>query len=317
MSKSIHHVSLAAVAAASALALACTDALTPQRIEPLVDRVVLVSIDGLRADALGEMPSLTAHLGQAVWSGRMQTITPALTVPGHLAMFTGRDVAALGIQSNELDVQAAVILAANGASTVFKWNRTAGGTSIALAAFSLIPPRNADAARAFFEVDSLVSTGAEAGPIVDQAIEIATRPDAPSILFVHLPTVDLAGHDHGWTHEAGELTEPYRAAVAEADAQLARLLTAVAPQVADGRVAVIITSDHGGGHGDGCAPGVPAEREHCTAHPGDRTIPLVLLSTAGSPAELTGTPSITQVAPTIAHLLGLPVPITVPPSLLD
>src|SRR5688572_6554256 len=66
-------------------------------------RVVLVSIDGLRADALGEMPGLSALRERAQWTDSMLSVVPSVTVPGHLSLFSGRDVTAFGVTTNTLD----------------------------------------------------------------------------------------------------------------------------------------------------------------------------------------------------------------------
>src|SRR3954470_12924983 len=54
---------------------------------PAVNRVVVVSIDGLRGDAVSKMPALAALESRAAWTDSMQTVVPSLTVPGHLSMF--------------------------------------------------------------------------------------------------------------------------------------------------------------------------------------------------------------------------------------
>lgn len=281
---------------------------------PAVSRVVLVSVDGLRGDALQHMPALQALRARAAWTDSMLSVTPALTVPGHLAMFTGRDVTRFGLVSNTLDRAAGATLVFNRATTVFQWVRSSGGTSAALVGASLVPTAQLSEAAEFFAIDEVVSVGAEPAAIGAQAVAAATRPDAPSLLFVHVPTVDFAGHDHGWirtdtTAADGRdvLGARYLEAVRAADAAIATLWQALQPAVDGGEVALVVTADHGGGHGDGCVSGVDASREHCTASDEDRAIPFVLLATDAA-GRLPGRPAVTQVAPTIAALLGIDIP---------
>ena len=288
---------------------------------PAVSRVVMVSIDGLRADALAHMPALGALLERAAWSDSMLSVTPSLTVPGHLAMFTGRDVTQFGLVSNTLDRAAGATLVFNRASTVFQWVRGAGGRTAALVGASLVPEAQLAEASEFFAIDEMVSVGAEPATIAGQAVAIATRADAPALLFVHVPTVDFAGHDHGWirtdTTAAGGrdvLGARYVQAVRDADAAIGTLWAALQPAVDRGEVALVVTADHGGGHGDGCTSGVEASREHCTADAADRAIPFVLLSKDAT-GRLPGRPAITQVAPTIARLMGIDVPSGTGPAL--
>ena len=271
-------------------------------------RIVLVSVDGLRADAIDHMPTLSAMRARAQWTDSMMTIVPSITVPGHLSLFSGRDVTALGVTSNSLDQSAAITLAVNGATSVFEWVRSSGGRSVAIIGGQLVPQHQLAMAQTFFGLDALHAAPEATTAIVDQAIGVATSVDAPTMLFVHVSSVDAAGHLFGWVGADGVLTPDYIAAVAAVDAQLARLVAALEPALGSGDLALAITADHGGGHGEGCVAGISATREHCTSEIGDRRIPYLLVG-AGIPAgRLPGTPSITQVAPTLGRLMRARVP---------
>ena len=276
--------------------------------EPAVGRVVLVTVDGLRADALTHMPALSALRDRAQWSDSMQTVVPSLTVPGHLSLFSGRDVTTLGVTTNSLDETAAMALLMNGATSIFQWVRSSGGTSTAIIGGALVPPSQIEMAKAFFGLTALISAPEATSSIVDGAISVATDPAAPTILFVHISAVDAAGHSAGWVDGNGSLTPAYIAAVASVDGQLARLISALDPAIAAGDAALAITADHGGGHGEGCVSGIAATYEHCTAHTGDRRIPWLLVGASVTPGRLAGTPAITQAAATLANLLKVDRP---------
>ena len=276
-------------------------------------RVVLVSVDGLRGDAMASMPTLSALRDRGLWTDSMHTVLPALTVPGHLSMLTGRDVTTLGITSNDLDASKAIALDINGASTVFAWVRGAGGSSAAVAGAALVPAgRRADAQR-LFAVDTLMAADLAEDSVRGRAIALE-RSRQPTLLFVHFSGADLAGHDSGWivpgvTTAAGtdSLAPHYRAAAVHVDSAIAGIWAAVAADVEAGRIAFIVTADHGGGHGDHCVatPDVPAFREHCTSAGGDQLIPFVLVAKGVAHAKLPTSARITQVAPTIAKLLAI------------
>ena len=277
---------------------------------PVVQRVVLVSVDGLRGDAMRDMPMLSSLAERGMWTDSMQTVVPALTVPGHLAMLTGRDVTTLGVRINEIDSTAAFGLIFSGVSTVFDWTRGGGGTSEAIAGANLVSASLREGAQAFFGVDTLIATDANGDAIMDRAIAAVSAANPPTLLFVHLPDADAVGHESGWivpgevtADNADILSEPYLAAVRRVDASIARLWEAVAPDVQAGRTALIVTADHGGGHGEGCTASAPAFKEHCTVVSGDRLIPFVLVARDLTPRRLEGSPRITQVGPTIASLL--------------
>ena len=277
-------------------------------------RVVLVSVDGLRADALAEMPALSALRARAQWTDSMQTVVPAITVPGHLSLFSGRDVTTLGVTTNDLDERAAIALLMNGASSIFQWVRSAGGRSVAIIGGQLVPAHQLGTAQTFFGLDALHAAPEATHAIIDQAIGVATAVDAPEILFVHIGAVDAAGHGAGWVGTDGRPTTAYLAAIRDVDAQLARLTAALEPSLAAGELAFAITADHGGGDGAGCVTSIPASHEHCTAQPGDRRIPFLLVGSGLPVGRLAGTPSITRVAPTLAELLRVDRPSQVSPG---
>jgi predicted AlkP superfamily pyrophosphatase or phosphodiesterase len=282
---------------------------------PSVTRVVVISVDGLRGDALQSMPSMSALRQRALWTDSMQTVVPSLTVPGHISMFTGRDVTAIGITSNTLDQSAGLALAINNATTMFQWVKATGGTSIALVGQSLVAPADLEQARAFFGIDEVYAVTSSLDTLRDRAIALATQPNAPTLLFVHIPTVDYAGHDFGWIRSdvssaaAGDvLGVEYLNAVRGADGVISAIWHALQPSVDAGDVALVVAADHGGGHGEGCVAGMPASREHCTNQAADRTIPFMLIAKGVTGQRLAGFPTITQVAPSIARMLGASPP---------
>ena len=260
------------------------------------------------------MPATSALRARAMWTDSMQTVVPSLTVPGHLSMFTGRDVTALGITTNTLDEAAGLALRINGATTMFQWVKSAGGTSVALVGKSLVAPSDLEQARAFFGIDEVLSVTANLDTLRDEAITLATRPNAPTLLFVHIPTVDYAGHDFGWTRPGvatggGDvLGADYLNAVRDADVVVDAIWKALEQSVDAGDVALVVTADHGGGHGEGCVAGMPEAREHCTAAPEDRTTPFLLLAKGVPGKRLAGWPTIMQVAPSVAKMLGTSPP---------
>jgi arylsulfatase A-like enzyme len=273
-----------------------------------VQRVILVSLDGVRADALQHLPTVVGLTQRGVWTDAMHTVVPALTLPAHLSMLTGRDVTEYGITVNTMDVGVAAVMRINGMTPMFAWAREANVRSAAVAGMSLIPPAQRAEAQSFFAVDTLVATDGDAPLLAGAAISLLRSDASVGMMFVHFPDADFAGHTYGWIGGDGAHTAAYRAALARMDSALATFWTEIAPSVEAGQTAVIITADHGGGHGEGCTSGEAATHTHCTAHPGDRLVPFVLVAKNVAPAKLTGELAITQVAPTIGALLGLPIP---------
>jgi arylsulfatase A-like enzyme len=272
------------------------------------ERVILVSLDGVRADALQHLPTVAALTQRGLWTDAMHTVLPALTLPAHLSMLTGRDVTEYGITMNTMDVGVAAVMRINGITPMFAWARAASVRSAAVAGMSLIPPAQRAEAQSFFALDTLVATDGDAPLLSGAAIALLRADTSVKMMFVHFPDADFAGHTYGWIEGNGAHTAAYRAALARLDSALATLWNEVAPSVDAGHTAVIITADHGGGHGEGCTSGEVATHTHCTAHPGDRLVPFVLVAKGLVPAKLGGDLSITQVAPTVGALLKLPMP---------
>jgi len=271
-------------------------------------RVILISIDGARADALPYLSTVASLTERAVWTDAMQTVLPALTLPAHLSMLSGRDVTQHGIVQNTMDAGIAAVMRLNGMTPMFEWARIADMRSAAVAGMSLIPASQRAEAQAFFGVDTLVATDGDAPTLASAAIALLRADTSVRMMFIHFPDADFAGHTYGWIGSDGAHTAAYRAAVARVDSAIAKLWSEIASSVDAGHTALIVTADHGGGHGDGCNTGELPTHTHCTANAGDHLIPFVLIAKDATPTRLTGDVTITQVAPTVGALLGLPLP---------
>ena len=67
--------------------------------------------------------------------------------------------------------------------------------------------------------------------------------------LVHFRHPDSAGHSSGWVDANGNLTAAYVAAVTSVSTYLGTILTMVAESAFVGKTAIVLTADHGGGHG--------------------------------------------------------------------
>src|SRR5687768_8458441 len=82
-----------------ALLLAATAALAQQA---KAEHVVIVSIDGLRPDAIekAEAANLLALIKQGAYCAKAQTVVPSVTLPSHTSMLTGLDYKRHGVTWN-------------------------------------------------------------------------------------------------------------------------------------------------------------------------------------------------------------------------
>ena len=115
--------------------------------------------------------------------------------------------------------------------------------------------------------------------------------DQPDFYFVYLGVVDIAGHRHGW------MSAEYVEQIGIADRAIGILLQQLDEAKLLDRYFVLVQSDHGG-HG----------KSHGTDLPEDVTIPWIAAgANIRQPGEIRGPVRIFDTAPTLAHVLDLPL----------
>jgi len=253
------------------------------------ERVVLVSIEGLRADAIAQWqpPTLSALLASgATWSDA-RTILPTLTVPAHLSMWSGQGPDAHGVANDTLRFTPEM-------ANLDPLFRSAGRRGRASAAFlSDEGPLGGFGdllrCRLAFGFDSLTFGAPDAGVLAALAAPALIDP-ALDLVFVHFPDPDLAGHTFGFT------SAEYGASVLDADRALATLVETMDFET----TLLIVTAPHGGG-------GAFGEQLHGSGADADVLIPLILRGPGVIAGERT-VASVLDVAPTALWALGLAPP---------
>jgi predicted AlkP superfamily pyrophosphatase or phosphodiesterase len=245
----------------------------PPAVRPTV---VIVSIDGMRADAAQTAaPNLVALAQRGAFSWRAQTVVPSITLAAHASMLSGDTPNVHGMTWAEWDPREATI----SVPTIFTIARGAGLDTAMVVGKPKLAHLNAPGSTDVF----LVCGGDD--DVVTRAVgEVNAERD---LLFVHLPDTDLAGHRHGW------MSAPYLAALSRADVALGRLVAAARPSTT-----FIVTADHGG-----------HARDHNAGTAADMTIPWVIAGPGVKPGLALTTPvRVFDTAPTVAAVLGLDVP---------
>lgn len=260
---------------------------TGRSAAPPSRHVVLITVDGLRPDAISAVaaPHIQNLLVQSAHSLAARTIDPPETLPSHVSMATGLLPAAHGVHHN---TDRGGTLAV---PTIFTRVREAGGRSalyFGKSKLSLLGgPGNADL------VWGPGPRGAEPerGAVATVARRFAA--DFPRERFnfslIHLREPDLAGHYHGW------MSEPYFAALREADAAVGVILAAIAASDVAARTAVILTTDHGG-----------EKNTHASGNETSMVIPWMCRAPGAAAATLDLPARNMDTAPTVLALLGLP-----------
>lgn len=217
-------------------------------------RVLLVGIDGVRADVLAEVPTpnLDALAADGLLVTNARTTRPSVSGPAWSSMLTGVWPDKHGVTNNEFtgaryDVYPDFL-------TRIERSRPELSTAaivdwLPLARRDAGTPTISDAVDERHVLDGYELGWAEADTqSVERAVELL-RDAGPDALFVYLGNPDETSHEHG------SIGAEYRAAIELADRHVGALVDAVRARstYADERWLILASTDHGrrsdGGHG--------------------------------------------------------------------
>ena len=257
----------------------------------LTKNVLLVSIDGLRPDAISKFgaPTLQRLIREGSYSLRARTIMPSTTLPSHTSMLSGERPDKHGVFWNNV---ASAPVDTVEFPTLFSVAREHGLQTAAFfskAKFhALQRPGTLDYSQA---PGGWFGKWASDRTVADVREHLEAH--KPNVLFVHLSDPDSAGHGSGWMSDA------YGRAVRDTDTSLALLLASAEKAYGAGNYSVIVTADHGG-HAYG----------HGTDSPEDVTIPWIAWGRGVNAGEDLDDEEIETIdtAPTVLWLLGVKHP---------
>jgi predicted AlkP superfamily pyrophosphatase or phosphodiesterase len=248
----------------------------------LARRVLIISLDGLRPDAisLAPMPNLLSLMQTSAYSLTARTIFPSATLPAHASMLTGLCPSKHGVDWNDYLPEKGY---AKGTS-LFALAHAAGLKTVMFVGKEklrqITPPETTDIFRY----------------INDRDVVIAQRiteefPLDFGLMFVHFATPDAMGHAYGW------MTPQYLSVVRRADEAIATLLKDLDDHGLRQDTLIIITADHGG-----------HDQTHGSRMAEDMTIPWIVSGPGVRPGVLTTPIQTTDTAATAAWALGLTLP---------
>ena len=227
---------------------------------PAPERILLVTIDTLRADHVGSYGAehaATRNLDALAAAGvRFEAaVSPApLTLPSHTSLMTALDPPGHGVRHNE------VFRLPDAVPTLAERLKQAGYTTGAVVG-SLVLDRRYGLARGFDAYDDRLGERLAGGAgwperradrVVDAALAMLDSLGPHFFLWVHFYDPHLT-YDPPPGFASAFPTRPYAGEVAFVDAQLGRLLQALRERFGETGLLVIATSDHGesfGEHGD-------------------------------------------------------------------
>lgn len=285
------HARAAAAPLAALLAAGCSLASVPAgapRPAAHVGHVVLVSIDGLRPDAIQAAGASTLRglMREGAYTLEARTISPSKTLPSHTSMLTGVGPAKHGITWNDDRTGETGRV---GVPTVFDLADSAGLDPAAFFGKAKFRHLVGAGNRGFW---ATAPRGSEVllAPRMVEDVERYLKYRGPELLFVHVSDPDIAGHTTGW------MSAPYRAAVRRADVAVGRILRSARARYGDDFV-LIVTADHGG-----------HARTHGSDDAVDRNIPWIAWGRGIVPGRITGAVTTYDTAATVLWLLGVPRP---------
>lgn len=253
-----------------------------QGAAPAVRHVVILSVDGARADAVRTiLPA--ALVAQAAYSWEAQTTLPSSTLPAHASMLTGVPTAVHQVRFNDWVRSRGYIQL----PTVFSVVTSSGGRAGAFVtkAKLLYLVRPGTAARAehlLYPQHDMVDVAREGAHYLAQ--------QQPQLLFLHVADPDDQGHAYGW------MSEPYLRALRKLPEAIGVILDVLQRMGRLEDSLVIVTADHGG-HG----------RTHGTDAREDVIIPWLAFG-AVDPGPLRGPIMTYDTAATAIAALGLAIP---------
>jgi predicted AlkP superfamily pyrophosphatase or phosphodiesterase len=254
------------------------------------DHVIVVSLDGMRPDALREYGAKTIMglMRQGSYASLAQTIFPSKTLPSHTSMLTGVPPEVHGVTWNEdrTDEHGTV-----GVQTVFEVAKNHGFTTAAF--FSKAKFHHLQKAGTLDYTQAPDGWEKLMAPQTVGDVANYLKHERPNLLFVHLAETDFAGHSLGWMSFA------YKWAVKRMDDGVEEIIEAADEAFGRGNYTLIVTADHGG-HGRG----------HGSDDPRDMNIPWVVWGkgvTNGTQVQQVRT---MDTAATVLWLLGVAEPAT-------
>ncbi|MGQ9832214.1 MAG: alkaline phosphatase family protein [Candidatus Villigracilaceae bacterium] len=262
-----------------------TATLTPTAtVRPVATHVLIISIDGLRPDAIAKapMPILDGMMQGGAYTLEAQTIIPPYTLPAHASMLTGLCPSQHGVT---WDTYAPSKGIAQGVD-LFDLAHELGLKTLMIVSKEKLrqvteSKKNVDVFRLVVSSDDMVAKVAVA--------EIAKGFD---LMFVHFDDVDIAGHDYDWD------SPKYLEAARRADQALSKLIVALETAGLRDDTLVIVTADHAG-----------RGKNHLESDPEITTIPWILSGTGIRPMVLKEPVSIVDTAATAAWILNIPLPL--------
>jgi predicted AlkP superfamily pyrophosphatase or phosphodiesterase len=255
----------------------------------VIQRVIVVVLDGLRPDAIERfgLRHTERLMASGAWSRRATTVSPSVTTAAMTSLMCGVAPLRHGITSDRLFIPRTAGL------TPLPEVLSRGGFPSTAFMGDVAPIFRMFAWRVGRRLGlKMLSTNGKTAPEILLAARETLRSQRRGLIVLHWPDADRAGHEHGW------MSDQYAEGCAQLDDALG-MLAAITDVAHDPHTLLIALADHGGGGTD--------MRDHESDDPLDRTIPLVIAGRDVVSAELVA-PTLLDVPASVVWALGLEAP---------
>ncbi len=256
-----------------------------------IQRVMVVVIDGVRADALPlfRLPRLQQLAARGASTLHATTVTPSVTAAAMGSLFSGLTPDAHGLDSDRFRLPRPRV-------PLEPLPRVLRNAGVPMFCFLAALPRAyrplARRLAGMIGVEDATFHGQNSTEILAAATPVLRSRRRGAFVF-HFPDADRAGHASGW------MSRPYRAAAERLD-ETVGVLDDITGASRDDETLLIILADHGGG---GTNP-----RNHDSSHPHDRRIPLIICGGQVAPGALGPGASLLDVPATVLSAFGVHQP---------
>ena len=243
------------------------------------DKVILMCIDGMRPDGFLSCGNPFIHKMMELGSYCLESrsVFPSSTLPCHMSMFHSVPPERHGILSNTYVPQVRPV------KGIFEKIDAVGGVSAMFYGWEPLRDIALPGALTYATYINAYAKESSDTVLTDAAIKTIEE-DAPDFVFLYMVETDeKGGHDNGW------MSAEYLRRISIAIDNVKRVIEKFGD-----RYSVILMADHGG-----------HERSHGSEMAEDMTIPLFFYGKDFAPGEIEKPLSLLNVAPTIAHLMGI------------
>ena len=245
-----------------------------------MEKVILISIDGMRPDGFLSCgnPFVQELMARSSYTLDAQTVFPSVTLPCHMSMFHSVPPERHGISTN---LYTPMVRPLNG---LFEQIAMMGGISAMYYGWEPLRDVARPGSLKFSGYINAYTESSSDTSLTDLALA-RIQESQPDFVFLYMVETDeKGGHDHGW------MTPEYLNTISIALDNVRRVVESCGDEYT-----IIVTADHGG-----------HERSHGSPMPEDMTIPQFFLGKGFVPGLQIENVSILDLAPTIAHIMGVP-----------